>query len=67
MDRESVISKISQIEKDKNYTILLMWDIRQKATNEQTHRHRQQNGRRRLPEGRDRTKRVKGVKHMEGY
>lgn len=50
MDLErTMLREISQTEKDKNHDSLHMWDIKQKATNEQnkqkqTHRHRHQNG-----------------------
>lgn len=32
------------MEKDKNHTISFMWRIKHKATNKQTHRHREQYG-----------------------
>lgn len=39
--------------KDKNHMISLMWDIKQKATNKQTHIHRQYGGYHRGREGKE--------------
>ena len=49
MDFESImLSEISGTEEDKNWMILLLWNVKQKLTSQtkqkQTHRYRQQNG-----------------------